>query len=323
MGSHMADTALAEGAGSAGGGPEAAAGSSGARVLTADGSPGTGRADRAPSAPPVRRRPVMRYISMALILLAGIVLGFAGYLYVLSGVQESRAQVLGYAQLRTELAAQTAPLGPTAPGSPVAVLDIPSIGVRNMVVVEGTTPENLTLGPGHLRDTPLPGQAGVSAIFGRRATFGGPFAGLARLRPGDVIRAITGQGESAYTVAATADSGQTVEDPVPNRLILLTASSPLIPSHYIEVDARLITSAHPGPGIAREITRPELPLAGDGSALVFTIGWEFVLALVVAGAAIAAARWTPRIGYVGIAPLALAVLWALYHSLAASLPNLY
>ena len=139
MGSHMADTALAEGAGSAGGGPEAAAGSSGARVLTADGSPGTGRADRAPSAPPVRRRPVMRYISMALILLAGIVLGFAGYLYGLSGVQESRAQVLGYAQLRTELAAQTAPLGPTAPGSPVAVLDIPSIGVRNMVVVEGTT----------------------------------------------------------------------------------------------------------------------------------------------------------------------------------------
>ena len=48
-----------------------------------------------------------------------------------------------------------------------------------------------------------------------------------------------------------------------------------------------------------------------------------MLALVVAGAVIAAARWSPRIAYVGIAPLALAVLWASYHSLAASLPNLY
>ena len=319
----MAETELADAAGATEAGPEAAAGSSGTGVLTADRPSGTGMVGQARSAPTGRRRPVMRSTSLALILLAGIVLGFAVYLYVLSGVQESRAQVLEYARLRTELAGQVAPLGPAAPGSPVAVLDIPSIGVQNMVVVEGTSPENLTLGPGHLRDTPLPGQAGVSEIFGRRATFGGPFAGLARLRPGDIIRTITGQGESTYTVAATAGSGQTVEDPLPNRLILLTASSPVIPSHYIEVDARLVTSAHPSPGVAHEIIRPELPLAGDGTALVFTIGWEFVLALVVTGAVIAAARWSPRIAYVGVAPLALAVLWAFYHSLAALLPNLY
>ena len=319
----MAETQLAEAAGATEAGPEAAAGSSGTRMPTAGRPSGTGTVGQARSAPTGRRRPVMRSTSLALVLLAGIVLGFALYLYVLSGVQESRAQVLEYARLRTELAGQVAPLGPAASGSPVAVLDIPSIGVQNMVVVEGTSPENLMLGPGHLRDTPLPGQAGVSEILGRRATFGGPFAGLARLRRGDIIRTITGQGESTYTVAATADSGQTVEDPVPNRLILLTASSPVIPSHYIEVDARLVTSAHPSPGVAHEMTRPELPLAGDGTALVFTIGWEFVLALVVGCAAVAAARWSPRIAYVGIAPLALAVLWAFYHSLAALLPNMY
>src|SRR5207237_730077 len=82
-------------------------------------------------------------------------------------------------RLQDELANQVAPLGPTAPGSPVAVLDIPAIGIRDMVVVQGTSPENMTLGPGHLRDTPMPGQAGVSEIFGRRATFGAPFARLA------------------------------------------------------------------------------------------------------------------------------------------------
>src|SRR5690348_2720050 len=136
----MAETELAAGAGAAGGGPGVAAGSAGARVLTVDAPSRTGTPRPAPPAPSARtrRRPLLRNISLALILLAGIVLGFAGYLYVLSGVQESRSQVLEYARLRTELAGQVAPLGPTAPGSPVAVLDIPSIGVRNMVVVEGT-----------------------------------------------------------------------------------------------------------------------------------------------------------------------------------------
>jgi sortase A len=317
----MAETEPAGAAGAAG--PAEAAGPAGARVLTADEPPRTGTAGQAAPATAGRSRPAMRGISIALLLLGGIALGFAGYLYVLSGVQESRSQVLEYAQLRGELAGQVAPLGPAAPGSPVAVLDIPSIGVRNMVVVEGTSPQNLTLGPGHARDTPLPGQAGVSEIFGRRATFGGPFAGLPRLRPGDVIRVTTGQGVSTYAVAATAGSGQTVDDPVPNRLILLTASSPLIPSHYIEVDARLVSRAHPGPAVARQITPAELPLAGDRSAMFYSIGWEFLLALVAAGAVIAAVRWSPRVAYAGIVPLALAVLWALYHSLAASLPNLY
>ena len=50
-----------------------------------------------------------------------------------------------------------------------------------MVVVEGTTPGEPDAGPGHLRDTPLPGQAGVSVVFGRRATFGAPFASLPQL----------------------------------------------------------------------------------------------------------------------------------------------
>ena len=135
---------------------------------------------------------------MALLLLAVIALGFVVYLYGLSGVQEARSQALLYQRLQTELAeigGFDAPLGPTAAGSPIAILDIPSIGIHDMVVVEGTSPENLTLGPGHRRDTPYPGQAGVSQIFGRRATFGAPFARLAELRPGDFIETITGQGE--------------------------------------------------------------------------------------------------------------------------------
>jgi sortase A len=268
-------------------------------------------------------RGAVRGLGISLFLLATVVLGFAGYLYGLSGVQEGRSQQILYQRLKVEFASLTGPLGPTAPGAPVAVLDIPVIGVTDMVVVEGTSPENLTLGPGHLRDTPLPGQAGVSEVFGRRATFGAPFARLSRLRPGDAIDVITGQGRSIYTVAVVAGGRQTVADPAPNRLLLLTASSPIVPAHYIEVDARLVSAPHAGPGGARSITSAELPLATDGGALTLIMGWVLLLALVSAAATLAAAKWSAWAAYLGAAPLALAVLWGLYHSLAALLPNLY
>jgi sortase A len=267
--------------------------------------------------------PALRGAGISLLLLAVIVLGFAGYLYGLSGVSQARAQRLMYTKLAGELANEVAPLGPTTAGNPVAVLDIPAIGIRDMVVVQGTSPENLTLGPGHLPDTPYPGQAGVSEIYGRRATFGAPFARLALLRPGDVIRVVTGQGESSYTVAALADGRQVIEDPTPDRLLLMTASSPAIPSSCIQVDARLTTAIHPGPAPAHVITPSELPLAGDSGALVLTMGWGLLLALISAGGTFAAARWSAWPAYLATAPLALAVLWNLYQSFAAFLPNVY
>ncbi len=147
-------------------------------------------------------------------------LGFLAYLYGLSSVQEARAQSTAYATLRGELGElnqAVAPLATTTPGAPVALLNIPAIGISKMVVVEGTAPENLELGPGHVRSTPLPGQTGVSEIFGRRATFGAPFGRLLQLRKGDKLTVITGQGTARYTIVAFGDSRRLVEDPAPNR----------------------------------------------------------------------------------------------------------
>ena len=295
----------------------------------ASGGPGAAPAP-APAAPlasvapaPGPRRPILQSVGAGLLLLAFIALGLAGYLYGLSGVQEARAQTTLYTRLQYELANQLAPLGPTAPGSPVAVLDIPAIGIRDMVVVQGTSPENMTLGPGHLRDTPYPGQAGVSEIFGRRATFGAPFARLADLRPGDLIETITGQGRSTYRVAALADSRIRIEDPAPNRLVLLTASSPFIPSYYTEVDARLVSAARPGPAVVHVLNAPELVLAGDTGALVLTTLWAVALVIVAAAGTFAAGRWSPWAAYLAAGPVALAVLWNLYQSLSALLPNVY
>jgi sortase A len=270
--------------------------------------------------------PVLQGFGIGLILLAVVALGFVGYLYGLSGVQEARSQSILYERLQTELAQVggiVPPLGPTAPGSPIAILDIPSIGIHDMVVVEGTSPENMMLGPGHLRDTPYPGQAGVSEIFGRRATFGAPFANLAQLQPGAFIETITGQGESTYTVAAVGNSKERIVDHAPNQLLLFTASSPVVPSYYIEVDAHLTTAPRPSPGVVSEINAPETLLAGDDGALVLTWTWALALILVSAAATLAAARWSPWAAYLVVVPVVLAVLWNLYQNLAALLPNLY
>lgn len=309
----MADTVLAA--------PGPAAGASAGPGAAAGPAPGAPPASPRPAPGP--ERPILQATGVGLVLLAVLALGLAGYLYGLSGVQEARSQTILYTRLQYELANQVAPLGPTAPGSPVAVLDIPAIGIRDMVVVQGTSPENMTLGPGHLRDTPMPGQAGVSEIFGRRATFGAPFARLGSLRPGDVIVTITGQGRSVYRVAALGNSQVRIDDPEPNRLLLVTASSPVVPSYYIEIDARLVSVTRPGPTVVRVLNAPELALAGDDGALVLTFIWGVALAVVSAAGTYAALRWSLWAAYLAAVPLAIAVLWLLYQSLSMLLPNLY
>ena len=224
--------------------------------------PQPGAEPAAPAAPaeptadaaPDERGNVVVGIGVAVTLLGLLVLGFVAYLYWLSGLQEARAQTGMYANLRAELAAGLAPLGsassgPIPPGSPVAILNISAIGVHNQVVVEGTTPENLTLGPGHLRSSALPGETGIAVLYGKRVTFGGPFAKIPELLPGEEIQVTTGQGTSTYVVKVVGDSRfRILIDPAPNQLILLTADSAFAPSHYVEVEATLTSTPRANPG---------------------------------------------------------------------------
>ena len=90
-----------------------------------------------------------------------------------------------------------------ADGSVVARLQIPSIGV-NQYVVEGTTADDLSKGPGRYVGTALPGQAGNVAIAGHRTTHGAPFNGLGHLVAGNRIILTTTWGEKLiYVVAGT------------------------------------------------------------------------------------------------------------------------
>jgi sortase A len=262
-------------------------------------------------------------LMVSMLLLSVFLLGFAFYLFGFSETVEAHSQTTLYATFRNELGQAVAPTGPTTPGDPVALLDFPTIGVRNLVVVEGTTPENLMRGPGLLPDTPLPGQAGVSEIYGRLATFGAPFSHLSQLQVGAEIKVITGQGVAIYKVAAFGDSSHLVVDPDPDRLILLTAGSPYIPTYYSYVDADLVSAVQPQPGGLPPLYSDELALSGDNSALVVALLWGIALLGVSATATFAAIRWAPWPAYLSAAPVLIVVVWKLYETLAALLPNVY
>jgi LPXTG-site transpeptidase (sortase) family protein len=68
------------------------------------------------------------------------------------------------------------------------------------VVFEGTSRRTLKLGPGHMIDTPLPGQPGNAVISGHRTTYSAPFNRLDELEEGDPIIVETAIGTHVYVV---------------------------------------------------------------------------------------------------------------------------
>lgn len=213
-------------------------------------------------------------------------------------------------------------------GAPVGIIDIPKLGVHE-VIVEGTDSEATQMGPGHRRDTSLPGQAGVSVIMGRAAGYGGPFGRIQELAPGDEFTITTGQGEHTFEVIGLRYAG----DPSPPRLragesrvILTTARGvPYAPSGIARVDAELTSETQPA-GV-RQTRLATLPpahseLRGDTSMV-----WALVFALQFLVAVEIAAVWAYRnVGtrrtWIVFAPLTLlAGLWVT-GEIVRLLPNL-
>ncbi len=103
----------------------------------------------------------------------------------------------------TTTAPSLAPAKPIPePGKGVARLEIPRMDL-NRIVVEGATADDLTKGPGHFAETPLPGQLGNAAIAGHRTTHLAPFFDIDKLQPGDEIIVTTLNGRYLYQVTGT------------------------------------------------------------------------------------------------------------------------
>jgi len=67
-----------------------------------------------------------------------------------------------------------------------AKLTIPRIDME-LVSWEGADPQSLEQGPGHITETPLPGDTGRCTISGHRTTYGSPFNRVDELVEGDLI----------------------------------------------------------------------------------------------------------------------------------------
>jgi sortase A len=243
---------------------------------------------------------------------------FGAFAFGLSGLQEQRSQHLLYAEFRG-LLDPSSPIAPSiggtiAPGTPVALLNAPGAGIHNVVIVEGTTSGDLMNGPGHLRGTPLPGQAGESIVLGKSTTAGAPFSRVARLDRGDALEVRTGQGLFHFKVVGDYAPGRRLPS-VPSSTGLLTLVTSrgagidqLVPGQLTYVVARLegrpVAAPHRRPGA---LTASEVQGHEDPSALPLVIAW---LAALLASSVIAA-------------PVLFAILWGFSNEAMRLLPNVY
>jgi len=231
--------------------------------------------------------PRMRSIRSLLIMFSALLLSLALSVVVVGQVRHLVAQQQLSDTFRAQLKEGIAPVSEgdfndvlLPDGAPVGIIDIPRLGLRE-VIVEGTDSETTQAGPGHRRDTSLPGQAGESVIMGRAAGYGGPFGRIQELAPGDEFTIITGQGEHTFEVIGLRYAG----DPSPPRLVagesrvvLTTArGAPYAPSGIARVDAQLTSETQPrGKRLTNFVTlsQSHKEMNGDTSKV-----WALVFAL--------------------------------------------
>ncbi len=255
-------------------------------------------------------------------------------LMLVSQLQHWSSQHRLYGQLRLSMAEGSVPIGQigvngklVTPGTPIALLTIPRLGVRE-VVVEGTTSELTKRGVGHRRDTPFPGQAGASVLMGRASAYGGVFAHLGRLQKGDTFSIRTGQGLVTYEVDGPRVGTVTLPalDAQHGRITLITATGgPFQPHHVLRVDAEQVTPALPRPtvAIAPGVIAPnEQAMSGDRDR-AFSLSWLAELLVLAAVAAVWAwKRWNRLATWLVFVPLLSAVALACADRVTDLLPNL-
>ncbi len=296
--------------------------------------PEEGRAVPAPKSGPPAPGPVV--IALAVVMTASVVVALFGLFgFRLAGLQEQRSQHQLYAQFRGLLdpSSPNAPSigGKIPPGTPIALLDAPGAGLHDVVVVEGTSSGTLLNGPGHVPDSPLPGQAGNSVLVGKSATAGAPFAGITRLQRGDAVDVRTGQGLFHYVVLGQVLAGASLPT-IPGNGGLLTlvtsaGSSPLgrfAPDHLVYVDARLQGTAVATPaGRPASVPPPELPGHDDPAAWPWVGLWLLLLAAGSAAVWWLWSRWGILQTWLVGAPVLFAILWGLSDEAMRLLPNVY
>lgn len=221
--------------------------------------------------------------------------------------------------------------GSLTDGQPVGTIIIPKIGV-DYVVVQGTDEADLQLGPGHYKNTSLPGQPGNAGIAGHRTTYLHPFYNLNELAIGDPIYVTTVQGRFEYNVSniqVVDPSDVTVLDSTSVPTLTLTTCNP----RYSAAQRLVVQATLFSPPVTVATTTTTTPaitpppvseaLAGDSGSGWGAAGWG-VLALAVFAALwvlLRGRRWSTKlaVGSVGACGL-LVLLYFFFQSISPLLP---
>jgi len=319
----------------------------------------------------------VRTVGTTLITAGVIVLLFAAYQLWGTGLQHARAQddleSQFTAQLREadELASSTTTTterrttGPSTtttvpeelvelidvqPGDPVTRIEIPAIGVDE-IVVHGVAVGDLRKGPGHYPDSAGFGEPGNAAIAGHRTTYGQPFHDLDLLEPGDRIDITTVRGSFTYRVMAHPDpdaaeddtaergwfvvpaTGVEVLDDMGDDRLTLTACHPKFSSRQrIIVTAELLDEPiDPLPDPPADVETDEVAapapeadfgegLDGEDDVLVPMLVWSGAFLVALVATVVVATRWRRWPTYLLAAPVLAVLLFFSFEQIDRYLP---
>jgi len=285
----------------------------------------------APSPLSASQKTARRIVGMALVMIVLFIANITLFSQLFHMVEQTRLRMI----FADQLVGSTAPTSEVnfnkvvlSQGDPVAIIQIPAIGV-NEVVVEGTDSSTLRSGPGHRRDTVLPGQQGVSVIMGRAAAYGGPFGRLQELPTGAKITVITAQGVQKFKSLGIRYAGDYSLPPVQanqSRLVLQTArGSAYNPQGLARLDAELVSAVAPA-GV-RVTTFADVPREDREFGFDLRFAWALVLSLQFLIVAEIAAIWCyrkfgAREAYLVFTPVLLLAAILVMDQTARLLPNL-
>lgn len=309
---------------------------------------------------------VVRGVGIASITAGVLVLLFAAYQLWGTGLQHARAQADLEAQFEAQLAeagtqvdddgGQTASSTTTTlppeivaglvdpqGGDPVARLQIPAIGVDE-IVVHGVSVADLRTGPGHYPDSAGFGEPGNAAVAGHRTTYGQPFHDLDQLEPGDRIDVTTVRGRFTYRVMAHPDPddptaergwfvvgkrGVEVLDDVGDDRLTLTACHPKFSSRErIIVTAELLDDPiDPLPSSDTDAGDDAIAaedfgqgIEGEDDVLVPMLVWSGAFLVALVATAVVAARWRRWTTYALAAPILIVLLFFAFEQIDRYLP---
>ncbi len=228
-------------------------------------------------------------------------------------------------------------------GDPVARLEIPAIGVDE-IVVHGVSVANLRTGPGHYPDSAGFGEPGNAAVAGHRTTYGQPFHDLDQLEPGDRIDVTTVRGRFTYRVMAHPDPddptaergwfvvgkrGVEVLDDVGDARLTLTACHPKFSSRErIIVTAELLDDPiDPLPSAETDAGDDAIAaedfgegIEGEDDVLLPMLVWSGAFLVALVATAVVAARWRRWTTYALAAPILIVLLFFAFEQIDRYLP---